>query len=403
MIASSDKYLEESHLVALDCNEFSLLKSSAIYGSNASGKSNLLKALKTMQRIVLKSAQGQRGDSFPIEVFLFDKSFNKPTEFEIGFINEEIRYQYGFSLTKEQILDEWLFAYPNKKEQKWFIREYDEVTKGYKWEFGDAFIVSEEVKQMLKEATRDNALFLSLAIQLNNFQFQPVFDWFKKRLKIAGVDGWGSGFTEQSCEDENFKRRILEFLRQVDFDIENVEIKNEEVNLAHFPREIPQEVKRMIVEDMRKEGAKVRSVQTVHLDRDNKTLVPLDFEDESDGTRRFFALIGPWIDSLEKGNVLVIDELHDKFHPLISRFLIELFHKGNSSGAQLIFTTHDTSILNQDFLRQDQIWLCEKRSQETFVYPLSDFDLNNRQDIDLQKWYLSGRFGGLPSITNIKE
>lgn len=399
MIASLEKEFEATHLISLNHNEFSLLKSTVIYGANASGKSNLLKALKTMQGIVLKSAQGQRGDSFPIEIFLFDRSFNEPTEFEISFINKEIRYQYGFSLTKEQILNEWLFAYPNEKEQKWFVREYDKTTKDYKWEFGDVFTVSEDAKQVLKEATRDNALFLSLAVQLNNTQLQSVFDWFRKKLKIAGVDGWNSEFTEELCEDKNFKERILKFLNQVDFDIRDVEIKKEEVNLTHFPREMPQEVKKAIMEDMKKEGAQVCSVQAFHSEQNSEILIPLDLDNESDGTQRFFALIGPWVDSLEKGNVLVIDELHSKFHPLISRFLIELFHEKNSSRAQLIFTTHDTSILNQDILRQDQIWLCEKRNQETLLYPLSDFDLSDRVDIDLQKWYLSGRFGGLSSIS----
>lgn len=395
MIASSEKELGVTHLISLNHNEFSLLKSTAIYGANASGKSNLLKALKMMQGIVLGSAQGQRGDIFSIEAFLFDQSFNEPTEFEISFINEETRYQYGFSLTKEQILDEWLFAYPNEKEQKWFVREYDEAMKKHKWDFGNEFSALEEERQMLKKATRDNALFLSLAIQLNNTQLQPVFDWFSKKLKIAGVDGWNSVFTEESCENEEFKRKILKFLKQVDFDIENVEIKNKEVNI-HFSREVPPEVKRVIIEDTKRE---VRSVRAFHLEQNSESLIPLDFKDESDGTQRFFALIGPWIDSLERGNVLVIDELHSKLHPLISRFLIKLFHKGNSSGAQLIFTTHDTSILDQNILRQDQIWLCEKRNQETLLYPLSDFDLSDRVDIDLQKWYLSGRFGGLPSIS----
>jgi len=145
------------------------------------------------------------------------------------------------------------------------------------------------------------------------------------------------------------------------------------------------------------------SVKTAHVS-DNGKKVLFDLGDESDGTQKIFALAGPWLDTLENGYVLVIDELHDNLHPLIVEFLVKLFHgkETNPRNAQLIFSTHDTSILNQEVFRRDQIWFCDKdRHQATKLYPLTDF--SPRKGIEnLERGYLSGRYGALPYLKNIK-
>lgn len=147
-------------------------------------------------------------------------------------------------------------------------------------------------------------------------------------------------------------------------------------------------------------GKKRLDISLIHLNQQGKE-TPIDLEEESDGTQRFFKLIGPWLDSLENGNIIVIDELHNHMHPLMTKFLIELFHNTdlNTSNAQLIFTTHETSVLNQDIFRRDQIWFCEKQNKATKLYPLSDF--KPRKETNLEDSYLSGRFGALPYFKDI--
>jgi AAA15 family ATPase/GTPase len=388
MVASSQKEFINTHIfLPTTSKNLSLVKTAAIYGANAAGKSNILKAMETMQEIVLESSSKyQRGDELPVKPFLFDNEVNESTEFEINFIYNEVRYQYGFATTKERITEEWLIAYPKGRPQNWFARAYNERTKDYKWQFGDKLTGK---KQLWQESTRSNALFLSTAVQLNSEQLKPVFDWFAYKLKITGVVGWNPSFTMRLCSNTEYKKNILKFLKMADIDIENIEIEKEDFNPTKLPKDISEELKEDITKDMK--GAKF-----FHLDNYGKK-VALDFDDESNGTRKLFSFIGPWIDSLENGDVLLIDELHDNFHPLMVKFLIEMFHNKNinTSRAQLIFTTHETSVLNQDTLRRDQIWFCEKQNKATTLYPLTDFSPRKGVE-DLEKGYLSGRYGALP-------
>lgn len=378
----------------------SLVKTAAIYGANAAGKSNVLKALDIMQEIVLESgSRYQRGDELPVKPFLFDTEVNEPTEFEVTFIYDEIRYQYGFTATSERIMEEWLIAYPKVRPQNWFARVYDTETKEYQWQFGDKLTGK---KQLWKESTRANALFLSTAVQLNSEQLKPVFDWFSEKLKITGVTGWNPSFTMKMCVDSEYKENILKFLKTADMDIEDIEVEVEDFDMAKLPKEMPEEVKKDIEKEMKGKEV-VKSAKFYHLDNYGKK-VALDFDDESDGTRKLFSFIGPWIDSLEKGNILLIDELHDNFHPLMVKFLVNMFHDNdmNKTNAQLIFTTHETSVLSQDTFRRDQIWFCEKQNRATTLYPLTDFSPRKGVE-DLEKGYLSGRYGALPFFHDISK
>lgn len=399
MVASSQKEFIDTHtFLSTTSKNLSLVKTAAIYGANAAGKSNILKAMEAMQEIVLEGgSRYQRGDELPVKAFLFDKEVNEPTEFEINFIYEEVRYQYGFAATKERIVEEWLIAYPKGRPQNWFARAYNERTKEYKWQFGDKLTGK---KQLWQESTRSNALFLSTAVQLNSEQLKPVFDWFADKLKITGVVGWNPSFTMGLCSDTEYKENILKFLKMADMDIEDIEIEKEDFDFTKLPKEMPEELKEDITKDMKGKEI-IKGAKFFHFDNYGKK-VALDFDDESDGTRKLFSFIGPWINSLENGNVLIIDELHDNFHPLMVKFLIEMFHNKdmNTSRAQLIFTTHETSVLNQDTFRRDQIWFCEKQNRATTLYPLTDF--SPRKGVEnLEKGYLSGRYGALPFFQDI--
>lgn len=377
-----------------------LLRSSAIYGANAAGKSNLLRALRTMKRIVVDSAKWQHGDLIPVVPFRLDiATENAPTEFEVTFVADHVRYQYGYTASQERINEEWLFAYPNGRPQKWLGRAWNEQTNEYDWERCAALTGP---KQLWQESSRQNALFLSTAVQLNCKQLQPVYDWFKKTLRMANVAGWRPTFTASLCKDPEPRAQILSFLKAADFDIQNIVVESEKMSDKHLPEGMATELKSVLLVEMA--DNEVFDIKTVHQAKDGRP-VEFDFKDESDGTQKFFAFAGPWLDALKNGYVLVIDELHDNLHPKMVKFLVELFHNSetNPNNAQLIFTTHETSILNQDVFRRDQIWFCEKdASQATKLYPLTDFSPRKGRE-NLEANYLAGRYGALPYFRKLAK
>ncbi|WP_260291415.1 AAA family ATPase [Sedimenticola hydrogenitrophicus] len=398
--AKGDELLETNTFTATAFNRFELLRSAAIYGPNASGKSNFLMALRTMRQVVLESATSlQRGDRLPVTPFrLHPAAASQPSEFEVTFIVGEVRYQYGFSATAERIHEEWLLAYPKGRSQRWFGRIWDEQRGGYDWELGNN--LSGE-KQLWQKSTRDNALFLSTAVQLNSEQLQPIYDWFKNTLRMTQVGGWTAAFSASLCEQSE-KAQVMDFLRAADLDIDDIQIEKKTFDVQTLPDDIPEPLRAAIASDM-KDKQTVR-IKTVHKGSDGEAVI-FDLADESDGTQKLFAFAGPWIDALANGYVLFIDELHDNLHPRLVQFLVQLFHNAetNRHNAQLVFTTHETSILNQDVFRRDQIWFCEKtRDQATCLYPLTDFSpRKGRENLELA--YLSGRYGAMPYIRPLKK
>ncbi len=299
-----------------------LLRSAAIYGANAAGKSNLIKALMAMQEIVLSSSSdSQKGDELPVTPFLLDaESQSAPTEFEVIFISEGVRYQYGFAATKSDILEEWLIAFPKGRPQRWFSRVFDEKSKSFQYEMGSSFSGK---KSLWQSATRNNALFLSTAIQLNSHQLLPVYNWFDETLRVAGVSGWGPSFTASLCEKPKHKTEVLSFLKAADFNIHDIGVEKEKFDPSHLPSDMPEELKNKIIREFRDKD--ILEIKTVHKTAEGE-LVKFDFEDESDGTRKFFSFAGPWLDSLKNGYVLIIDELHDTLHPKMVEYLVGLFN-----------------------------------------------------------------------------
>lgn len=371
-----------------------LVRSAVIYGANAAGKSNIVKAMMDMRSIVTDSASAhQEGDDLPIETFLFDdKTQSAPSEFEVVFINDGVRYQYGFTATKKVILDEWLIAYPKGRPQRWFSRINDQDTGNSLYHFSESLTGR---KSVWKSATRKNALFLSTAVQLNSDQLKPVFNWFKEKLKIGGSS---VSFTASVCDDDkSTKKRVLSFLKAADLDIYDIQIDKQKFNPDLLSKEIPESSKERIIKELK--DKEILDIRSIHKTASNE-LVSLGFDEESDGTKKVFSYAGPWLDVLKNGYILIIDELHNNLHPMLVKYLVELFHSDitNPHNAQLVFTTHETSILNQDVFRRDQVWFCEKDdSQSTSLYPLTDFSPKKDRD-NLEAGYLSGRYGALPFI-----
>lgn len=372
-----------------------LLRTAVIYGPNAGGKSNLMKAIHFMKAFVLASHSHQEGQKINVVPFaLSSETRSKASEFEALFVQDRVRYQYGFATTMDRITREWLLAYPEGKAQRWFERTYDQETEKENWYFGSKFVGR---RQLWQEATRKNALFLSTAIQLNNEQLKPVFKWFQQNLAVMlpGAE-INLNFSVEQCESEQGKGRIMEFMNSADLSIADIEVKKTPFKPEILPPNMPQELKSLFTKNM--DGKDMTSIRFQHLD-DKKESVFFDISDESDGTQKLFVFAGPLLDVLSKGRILCVDELDTSLHPTLVRFLVEYFQNNrvNRNNAQLVFTTHDTSILDTKLFRRDQVWFTERdRSHASRLFPLSDF--SPRQGEALQKAYLQGRYGALPFI-----
>ena len=367
-----------------------LLRSAALYGANAAGKTNLIRALAAMQTIVVESSRSDA--ELPVTPFLLNaKHGGQPTQFEVACIVAGVRYQYGFSATQDLVVDEWLYAWPRGRPQLWFKRQRGDDGAST-FEFGGKLLGDREV---WRRATRDNALFLSTAAALNSTQLSPLYEWFKTRLHVVGIGGWNLGYSARCAQGER-KEALVRFLQAADLAVSDLQVVEREIT-EDMISDAPLEIKKLL---LGKQGYDIRLVheaQTGHP-------VELDLDDESDGTQKMFALAGPWVDVLEKGHVVVVDELHDNLHPMLVRHLVERFHDSTlESDAQLVFSTHDTSILSQDVFRRDQIWFCARNARlETELVPLSDF--HPRKGIEnLERSYLAGRYGAVPYIQSGQE
>ena len=400
MTAGSTKDLQEENTFTPPVKGLPrLLRSAVMYGPNGGGKSNLIKALAFMQELVQTSSkESQEGENIKRKPFLLHpEGASEESEFEIFFIQDDIRYQYGFAVTEKRVTHEWLFAYPGNRAQRWFERSYNPDTEEEDWYLGAKLTGS---KKTWQDSTRSNALFLSTAVQLNSEQLKPVFTWFQKLVIIRHGEQIEPGFTVESCENKDYGD-ILKFLRGADIDVNGIKIKEEKIDNFKFPSDMPDELKNLIQKDLK--GKHFKEVFFKHQLNDSESSVLFPLSEESDGTQKLFAYAAPWLDVLNNGRVLIVDELDNSFHPHLVRFLLKLIHssQSNRGNGQLIFSTHDTSILDSKILRRDQIWFMEKDAhQATQLYPLTDF--HPRKKEALEKGYLQGRFGALPYIGEVK-
>jgi uncharacterized protein len=385
-----------------------VLRSAVIYGPNAAGKSNLLRALQTLQLLVVSSAVAtQEGQVLPVSPFLLDKtSADRPSEFGIVFVADDAtRYEYFCALTSQRVEKEWLVAYPKGRSQRWFEREFQHDTQTYDWWFGPNFKGERAEKKVWQEFTRSNSLFFSTAIQLNNEQLKPAFNWIAQKLIVltAGTD-LNPFLSLELLRQPDGGKEFIEFMKAADIGIERIEVREEELQSQKlsvpgpgptlqisFPQAPPGSPPPL---------QKVYKVFTWHKRNKTGEEVPFDLSDESDGTRKLFEFTGGWLRALTIGATLFVDELDRSLHPYITRFLVTLFGGSkNTKGAQLIFTTHDTTLLDANLLRRDQIWFVEKDAeQSTHLYPLLDY--RPRKDEALERGYMKGRYGAVPMVTS---
>ena len=396
MVASKDKTFQDTHTIATGIKAApTLLRSAVIYGANASGKSNLIKALQTMRGVVIESASViQPGQTYAVQPFRLDaESAGQPTVFEVTFLLGGVRYQYGFAMTQQRIVREHLSVYKAFKPQKWFARYFDADAGKDVYEFGPGL---KGPKNVWEGATRPNALFLSMAVQLNSDALRPVFDWFAGKLVIFNQQSQlNPQISIQKLKVAEGRKEICDFLRAADISIADIDVVSRKVpgQAVHFDLVAGKT-------EVRSEEVEEHQLRFHHTTENGKAL--FDLGDESAGTRNLLFLSGPVLDILSQGLTLVIDELDTSLHTLLVRELVQLFHnpKANAGGAQLIFTTHDTSLLDApDLLRRDQVWFVEKnRDQSTALIGLSEF--SPRKNEALERGYLVGRYGGVPILSH---
>lgn len=375
-----------------------LLRSTVLYGPNASGKSTLIQALQFLEQQILNSQkESQAGDEIDVVPFkLTAASRQADSEFEITFIEQSVRYEYGFTCNRKRFTEEWLIAYPLGRAQKWFHRVFDIESGKDAYKFSSSFLGGRQ-RQTWAAQTRSNSLFFSTAIQLNNEQLKPAFDWFKQRLLVLHSFRFGVGYTLQRCADSADKSRIVSFMNSADLSVSDIKVKETYFSADLLPKDMPTAIREEFLKDMA--GKKIIEHRFIHKDVNTQEIVEFDESEESDGTRALFAFAGPWLDVLENERVLVVDELDSSLHPLLVHYLVKrLHHEGTK--AQLIFTTHDTTLLSQKLLRRDQVWFLEKDEKSaTRLYPLSDFSPRDNEAIE--RGYLNGRYGGIPFLKDL--
>ena len=372
-----------------------VLPVAGVLGANASGKSNLLRVMNDMRRLVLTSFRlGVPTGGIERHPFRLDDSMDRPTRFEVDLIVRGVRHEYGFTFDDDRVLSEWAFYFPKGRSKLLFDRNGDEV------EFGsDARRSSRAAFDML----RPNALFLSTAASSNHRALLPLFEWFHRHLLLAEVDTQNprQAFTAQMMEDPERRAGVLALLRAADLGItgairHEVDPKAKE-RVAKALRNLAGETDDSESDFNSELGSLVRL--THHSPEGD---LPFPPEEESLGTLVWFGLVGPVLDALDRGVVLLADELDTSLHPALVRQLVRLFQdqSTNPRRAQLIFNSHDVTLLDADShsLGRDQIWLTEKTNDgATNLYSLAD--MRPRKHEAIEKRYLEGRYGGVPIVS----
>ena len=374
MLASKDK--EHPEAVAQWGEKERYLKSCTVYGANASGKTNLLYAFWFVVNYVLTSHEKQLNLPTGRVPFKFDsETIAKPSSFEVIFTCDQIKYAYGFSVTDKEVTEEYLYYYPHGRKSLVFERKN---TTEYR------FTTDTDLQLNLKERNSRNKLYLSTAANWNYEKVVPAFNWFSSCLFLnQNTYGRAYGANAENLRDDDFRSKIAGMLRAADFGIHGLQYREGNVSFNGAL---------MGVYD---------NVEAVHQIIDAEGTAQsytLNMSEESNGTNAYLDLIGLVYNTLESGGIFVADEIDAHLHPLLTEQIVALFNseKSNPKNAQLLFTTHNTNLLDLDILRRDQIWFTEK-DENTSVSELFSLDeYSIRKDAKVEKSYLLGRYGAIP-------
>lgn len=414
LIASNSiKSHKENLIYPLEKNKKEkLLKSLIVYGKNASGKSNLLSALYMCRKLILKSASGHKLSETGIVSYLLDKEKSKePSKFSFEIIIDEVIYNYGFTCSDKTITEEWLVEYPNLIPKKIFSRNY---TEKLEISFNKTSKISNSLRKMFG-LVPDNKLLLGYINQdnLKNMEsnetiskIKNIYNWFKDGLVFWNDDSEKPSI--EFCKNKNSKKEmLLNILKKFDIQIEDIKIeeKDKDERTLFIQKELDDFLKRVIGENDASinlpDDTKITDYALTHVLDNNQGLVTLEKNVESSGTKKLFNLLGPLLTAIEENSLLIVDEIECNLHPHVLFELIRLFYAlKKDSKAQFIFTTQYSGLLSQNLFRKDQIVIVDRKFNDSIVYTLRDVKNVPRTDSfeKYEKWYLDGRFGGIPFI-----
>lgn len=373
------------------------LKTIGVFGPNASGKSSIVKALGFCYETVVKSHLNNNGSIFNFMPFKFDNYFEKPSTFSINFIQDGVEYEYSFSLTRQEIISESLYYYPGKRKAKIFTRQ-EKVGKPKEEIY--SFSEGHFVKPMdVAQSTSRNTLFISRASQMDRELAKKIYSFFYKNSYI-GLPLIHNNYAV-ALFNEN-KELILSALKMADSDITDITVKRQKMNIPTAPA---------FIQAGREVIPGIPSVQQEIIVRYLTThkknpQIPFDlFSEESDGTIQLFSLLLILLDICKNGKSLIVDEFDESLHSDLAEFILNMVHA--SKNAQLLFTSHNTNLIDVKKLRRDQICFTNKKEDaSTEFYSLFDFK-DFRENMDAEKGYLQGRFDAVPytlsSIEAIKK
>lgn len=376
-----------------------LLKTSALYGANASGKSNLLRAFAFMKDLVLNSSKDtQAGEEIKVEPFLLNSmGVSEPTQMEVIFLADETIYRYGFECNTKRVEKEWLYSRSTKP--KCHELQMFERGAGNEYQTHSSF---KEGKGSLQMFLKENTLLLSLLAQFNGNISSRIVKWFLD-TNIWNIDSYmplhTSLLVQKGLVPQDW---VTEFLLKADMGIKGFQINEEELSIDNL-RNVPIAIK----QDANKFVNLFIKTQHEYYDETTNQFRTVSFDlgkQESDGTKQFFSIAGLIYHTLKQGGRLFIDEFEKSLHPLLCRVIIRLFQDPdtNPNGAQLIFSTHNTTLLDKAFFRRDELWFAEKDdSCSTELYSLVEYKLGTgkaRNDSSYGKDYIRGKYGALPYI-----
>lgn len=393
----------------IEYNSTKLLPSVAIYGKNGGGKSNIIRAFWLAVQFV-KNAQRTQHENATIPVHPFslnDYSHNEPTSFDFTYVLNGIKYMYGFSATKEKVVSEYLYHTPRGQKATVFTRT------------GQEFIFTEDKakRNLIKETVAENQLFFSIACTMNDAACSNAMKWFREYVLFSRDY---SDIPKQLLEysnDSDMLSTISTYAKAADVGIEDMqfEFNNKEISEEdNLPKNIPEGIRSALTTFMHA-LAETSNNSEIKLKMGEVTatsyhkgitlnglsqLFPLELSEESDGTRKLMAIAPPIESVLKKGGVLLVDELERELHPVLVNYIVSKFQSKNSnpSGAQIIFTTHNTELMNTEIIRKDQIYFVDKGKDDgaSELYSISEFFTRTSENI--RKGYLIGKYGATPDI-----
>ncbi|WP_419905430.1 AAA family ATPase [Kiloniella sp.] len=426
LVPSKVRRHPEHIIKAKNSTDISALKTAIIYGSNASGKSNLIKAMQHVQVMVNHGVRS--GKKIPFDPYkLESRPEKKPSRFEFEIKVGSNNYSYGFSADNDSIKEEWLYKIDRRKDELIFNRE--QINGETKFQFGNITYENEKDEQYLEftsKGTPENRLFLNeckernVTTQLEYLTgISEVIFWFEHILTIIFPESKFAGLEITIHKDRESSKDIANILKNYDTGIDSLELQ--QLDFKSDVTDVPEEIKQSILDDLEdnsgvllaaphntrylirkpKEGdIEAYKLMTGHL-KSNGDKVLFNINEESNGTQRLLDMAPGFLDASADEKVYVIDELNRSLHPDITTSIIKTFLE-NTAGkqSQIIVTTHETNLLDQDLVRKDEIWFVQKNTHST-LYSLEEYQ--PRFDKDVRRGYLAGRFGGLPRLSNSRK